>query len=263
MSRYEHITYEVRDRVATITLCRSKWNPINRQTQIELSSAWQEFAGDPRAWVAIITADGNDAFSVGSDLKEAGANGYDPYGQLDATDGGFGGIARRFDLLKPIVAAVNGYAIGGGLDMVLACDLVVAATHAEFAMPEAAVGGYAGFGGLERLVRKVPENIANEMVLLGRRLTADEAHQFGLVNYVVDPTELQARAADLARQLLEISPLAIQANKQAIRMAQDIPLEQACSAVPALVGKLWRSPDAQEGSKAFTEKRAARWADPS
>jgi crotonobetainyl-CoA hydratase len=253
-------TYELDGHVALVTINRPEvLNALHRGVDEELARVWDCFQADPDAWVAILTGAGERGFCAGSDLKEAAGDPRRPIWELHGAPGGFGGLVQRFDLLKPVIAAVNGHAIGGGIDLVLACDIAVAAEHATFAMPEARVGVPAGFGGLERLVRQIPEKLAMELVLTGRRFSAEEALRAGLVNKVVPADELLAAAREYAELICKSSPLAIQAARQVALAARDVPLEVACGRVLGKTVELWRSEDIEEGSRAFAERRDPQW----
>src|SRR5262249_35043228 len=180
---YEFITYEKKERVAWITINRPDvMNALHPPANLELSAAWDDFAGDPEGWVAILTGPGETASSAGNALKYTAQHGTKG---ITLGSGGFGGITARFDLVKPTIAAVNGFALGGGFELALACDLIVAAEHARFGLPEPRVGLMAAAGGVHRLPRHIPLKIAMGMMLTGRHITAAEAHRLGLGQEVV------------------------------------------------------------------------------
>jgi crotonobetainyl-CoA hydratase len=231
-------------------------NALDPPAHRELSAAFDSFTADDELRAAIITGAGERAFCVGSDLKARARANAD-----DHPPTGFAGLTHRFDLLKPVIAAVNGLALGGGVEIVAACDLAVAADHAEFALPEARVGLAAlGGGGLQRLARALPLKHAMDLVLTGRRISAAEARRIGLINDVVPRAELIARARKLAETVLEGAPLALQASKQVMLRSLDIPdLEGAIRARYPAAERMLRSDDAKEGQQAFAEKRKPRW----
>ena len=187
---FEFTSYEKKGRIAYVTINRPEvMNAVHPPASRELSEIWDDFQSDDDAWVAIFTGAGDRAFSAGNDLKYTAAHPDEPR-VTESTKGGFGGITHRFDLFKPIIAAVNGYALGGGFEMALACDIIVAADHARFGLPEPTVGLMAGAGGAHRLPRHIPLKVAMGMMLTGRHVTAQEAEQRGLVNQVVPLAEL-------------------------------------------------------------------------
>ncbi|MGH6943197.1 MAG: enoyl-CoA hydratase-related protein, partial [Geminicoccaceae bacterium] len=206
--------------------------------------------------VAILTGAGDRAFCVGSDIKVRARTGRD-----DHPDTGFAGLTRRFDLLKPVIAAVNGLALGGGLEIVLASDLAIAADHAQFGLPEPLVGLAAlGGGGLQRLVRQVPMKHAMGLALTGKRVGTEEALRMGLVNEVVAARDLLARARALAQELLACAPLSLQASKQVMLQSLTQPdLKAAIEATYPAAQAMLASEDALEGQRAFAEKRPPRW----
>jgi crotonobetainyl-CoA hydratase len=231
-------------------------NALHPPAHRELSRAFDLFAADPELRVAVITGAGSRAFCVGSDLKARASTGCD-----DHPPTGFGGITHRRDLPKPVIAAVNGLALGGGVEIVLACDLAVAAAHAEFGLPEpraglAAIGG----GGLQRLARQLPLKHAMGLALTGRRLKAEDARRVGLVNEVVPADALQDAARALCADILAGAPLAIEATKQVLLSSRDLPdLAAAIDATYPAAERMLASEDAVEGGRAFVEKRKPVW----
>jgi len=257
VSRFERILVEPVDTLLWITIDRpAALNALDPQAHRELAAAFDGFTADPTLRVAVITGAGERAFCVGSDLKARAATNAD-----DHPPTGFAGLTHRFDLSKPVIAAVNGLALGGGVEIVAACDLAIAADHAEFALPEPRVGLAAlGGGGLQRLARAVPLKQAMDLVLTGRRIGAAEARRIGLVNEVVTRTELRARVREIAAMIMAGAPLAIEASKQVmLRSLAEPDLEAALRAsYPAAVAML-ASDDAREGQRAFIEKRKPNW----
>lgn len=250
---------EVADGVLTITLDRPKANAIDVPTSGLLYAAFERLQRDPALRVAIITGSGR-FFSAGWDLNAASDG--------EAIDvvhspGGFAGLTEFFTLDKPVIAAVNGMAMGGGFELALAADLIVAADSAVFALPEVQLGMLADSGGVLRLPRRLPAAIAREMLLTGRRMGADEAARWGLVNQVVAPAALLDAAQALARQIVAAAPLAITALRQVLRATETQPVQDAfrtmrSGAIDAYQTML-RSEDALEGPRAFAEKRPPRW----
>src|SRR6266850_879073 len=257
MSKFEHILLDQDSSILWITISRPRaLNALNPLAHRELSTALDSYAADPALRVAVITGTGERAFCVGSDLKARSIGNAD-----DHPPTGFGGISHRFDLMKPVIAAVNGLALGGGVEIVAACDLAVAADHAEFALPEPRVGLAAlGGGGLQRLARDLPLKYAMELVLTGRRFGAEEAKRIGLINDVVPRTELKARVRAMAEMIIEGAPLAVEASKHVMLQSLAMPdLESAFRAKYPAAERMLASEDAKEGQRAFIEKRKPRW----
>jgi enoyl-CoA hydratase/carnithine racemase len=245
-------------RLTIVTLNRPEvMNALHPPAHFELAEVFDDFAADPEQWVAIVTGAGERAFSAGNDLKyQAGG------GKMSAPPSGFGGLSNRFDLDKPLIAAVNGMAMGGGFEIALACDLIVAADSAIFALPEPRVGLAALAGGLHRLPRTIGDKRALGMILTGRRVSAAEGKELGFVNDVVPAAELMSAAKKWAAQILELSPMSVRASKQTvIRGLAEPSLEAALKAqrdYPAAQA-MFRSEDFIEGPMAFAQKRAPQW----
>ncbi len=254
---YEFIRYEKKDRIATITINRPEvMNALHPPANLELSAAWDDFAADPECWVAILTGAGDKAFSAGNDLKFTAQQGAR---SISYGNGGFGGIIARFDLYKPTIAAVNGFALGGGFEMALACDIIIAAEHARFGLPEPRVGLAAIAGGVHRLPRHIPLKLAMGLMLTGKHITAAEAATMGIANEVVPAAELPAAAARWANEILACSPLSVRASKQCAMDGLGLPLETAMGTSYPLVSALFRSEDMMEGVTAFAQKRKPQW----
>ncbi len=255
------LSIEKRGAVLEVTLDRPKANAIDAATSRALCAAFTSFRDDPELRAAILTGGGERFFSAGWDLKAAAAGDEAP--DTDHGPGGFAGLTQLFDLDKPVIAAVNGYAAGGGFELALACDMIVAAEHAEFFLPEVTIGLIPDAGGVLRLPRRIPRAIANEMMMTGRRMTAEEALRWGLVNAVVPGAELMDRARDLADQICGAAPLAIAALKEVLRATEGQGLEQAYATMEGgglqTYARMRASEDAREGPRAFAEKRAPVW----
>ncbi|MGE0046645.1 MAG: enoyl-CoA hydratase-related protein, partial [Hyphomonadaceae bacterium] len=224
--------------------------PANRA----LADAFDQFAADPNLWVAIITGAGERAFSAGNDLKYQ-AMGGDMSGQPKS---GFAGLTSRFDLTKPVIAAVNGVAMGGGFEIALACDLIIASDNATFALPEPRVGLAALAGGLHRLPRQIGMKQAMGMMLTGRRVSAKEGKELGFVNEVVPQADLMNAAKRWAGEILECSPMSVRATKDAFnRGLMEPSVEAALKAQMKYdgIGALFKSQDFVEGPLAFAQKR--------
>ena len=245
--------------VLEVTIDRPKANAIDAATSRELSRVFAAFRDDADLRVAILTGAGDRFFSAGWDLNAA-AEGEDF--EADYGEGGFGGFGELPGLLKPVIAAVNGMAIGGGFEIVLAADLVVAAQHARFWLPEASLGLVPDSGSV-RLPRMVPPVVANEILYAGRRLNAAEALHWGLVNSVVDGSDLMSEARALAARVVEAAPLSVAAICEIRDGTVHLPRPEAfkllrsgdLSAYEAMLA----SEDAAEGPRAFTEGRPPRW----
>jgi enoyl-CoA hydratase/carnithine racemase len=259
---YQYAIYEKKGRIAYVTLNRPEvMNALHADANRELSAIWTDFRDDPEVWVAILTGAGDRAFSAGNDLKVTAAGGGTSTGGYPGPPivGGFGGLTSRFDIFKPIIAAVNGYALGGGLELALACDIIVCAEHARLGLPEPRVGLMAGAGGVHRLPRHIPFKVAMGMILTGRHITAQEAYRLGLVNEVVPLSELMPTAERWANEILACAPLSVRASKQAALQGLGLPLEEAMSRRYELVTAMRESEDLKEGPRAFAEKRPPRW----
>lgn len=254
---YEYCRVERDGHVLTVTLNRpAQLNAIHPPASVELARVWDDFASDPDLWVGILTGEGR-GFSAGNDLKYTASGG----DMSISAAGGFGGITNRFDLDKPLIAAVNGVAMGGGFEMALACDIILASDKAVFALPEPRVGLAALAGGLQRLPRMIPLKHAMGMILTGRRVSAEEGKSLGFVTEVVPHEKLMTVAREWAAQILECSPLSVRASKQVVmrsRSVADLEASMDNSAYPA-VGTLFRGEDLKEGPRAFAEKRKPNW----
>jgi enoyl-CoA hydratase/carnithine racemase len=252
----QFIDYKKRGRLARITVNRPEvMNALNPQCHWELHRIWDDFAGDDNLWVAILTGAGERAFSAGHDLKYSAEH----PGPIQLPPGGFGGFTARFDLNKPIIAAVNGLALGGGFELALASDIVIAADHARFGLPEPRVGLIAGAGGVHRLPRQLPLKVAMSLMLTGRQITAAEACRLGVINEVVPATDLIATAERWAAEIMECAPLSIRATKEAALSGLGLPLERALAERYPALQKLLAAEDIKEGPRAFAEKRKPQW----
>jgi enoyl-CoA hydratase/carnithine racemase len=254
---YEFAKVERKGRVTIVTLNRPEvMNAMHSPAHFELHRVFDEFANDPEQWIAIVTGAGEKAFSAGNDLKWQAAG-----GKRGWDKSGFAGLTERFDCDKPIIAAVNGVAMGGGFEIALACDLIIAAENAVFALPEPRVGLAALAGGLHRLPRQIGLKRAMGMILTGRHVSAREGFELGFVNEVVSQGQALAAAERWANLILQNGPMSIRASKQTIHRGLSVPLEQAMAEqreYPA-VKALAASEDYIEGPKAFAEKRAPQW----
>lgn len=258
MPDYKFCKVEREGRLTVVTLNRPEvMNALHPPAHFELAQVFDDFAADPEQWAAIVTGAGERAFSAGNDLKyQAGG------GKMSSPPSGFAGLASRFDLDKPLIAAVNGLAMGGGFEIALACDIIVAADTATFALPEPRVGLAALAGGLHRLPREIGAKQALGMILTGRRVSAAEGKQLGFVNDVVPAADLMAVAKKWAAQILELSPMSIRASKQTVYRGLAEPSVAAAlkaqASYPA-VAAMFKSEDLVEGPMAFAQKRPPQW----
>ncbi len=230
-------------------------NALDPALHRAIANALDEFEAKSELRVAVLTGCGKRAFCVGSDLKARAKTNADDHPQT-----GFAGLTHRFELAKPVIAVVNGLAIGGGVEIVAACDLAIAADHAQFALPEPRVGLAAlGGGGLQRLAREIPLKHAMDLVLTGRRFSAQEAQRIGLINEVVPAAQLEQRASELADMIICGSPLAVAASKRVMLESRQFPdLETAIRHRYEAAERMLTSEDAIEGQRAFIEKRQPR-----
>jgi enoyl-CoA hydratase/carnithine racemase len=257
---YEFATYEKRGRIAYITINRPQvMNALHLEAHLELKEIWEDFRDDPELWLAILTGAGDRAFSAGNDLKvtaQRTAAGGDVQGRARPP---FGRITRDFDCPKPMIAAVNGVAVGGGLEMALACDIIIAADHARLGLPEPRVGLFAGAGGIHRLARQVPFKLAMGLLMTGRMIDASEAYRIGLVNEVVPLAELMPTAERWAAEILECSPVSIQLTKESVFDGLLHSVDDMFDRDTGRRERLLSSADYVEGPKAFSEKRKPQW----
>ena len=255
--------YEKKDHVAYITITRPEvMNALHAPANIELGQVFDDFAADDDSWLAVLTGEGDRAFSAGNDLKYTAEMSRLPREQrpnLGAARGGFGGLTSRYDLFKPIIARVNGFALGGGLELALACDIIVAADHAEVGLPEPRRGLIAGAMGVHRLPRHLPLKQAMGYMLTGRHMSAQRAYEIGLVNEVVPLAKLDDAVGAWIADIVRCAPLSVRATKEAALKGLQMPLEQAGVAEYQWEMARRRSADAIEGPRAFAEKRAPNW----
>lgn len=253
---YEFIKLETIDRVLVVTINRPEsFNSLHPAANSEMGDAFDDFAANDDQWVAIVTGAGEKAFSAGNDLKWTAQN----QGKLDIPPRGFGGLTNRFDLDKPVIAAVNGVALGGGFEIALACDIIIAAPNARFGLPEPRVGLAALAGGMHRLPRQIGMKNAMGMMLTGRHVEAAEAFRMGIAQEVTEPGQLMERAMAWAQEIAACAPLSVRATKQVAMASLGRPLEEAVAGNYPAVKKLFKSEDFVEGPLAFAEKRKPNW----
>jgi enoyl-CoA hydratase len=249
----DEVLIERRGHVEILTINRPEArNAINRATALAIDAALDAAEADADVWVIVLTASGDKAFSAGMDLKAFAA------GEVPFTPHGFAGITTR-QLAKPIICAANGSALAGGFEIMISCDMVVAAEHAVFGIPEAKRGLIAGGGGLIRLPKRVPLVVANEMALTGEAVSAARAYELGLVNRVVAGPDVLDGALALAEAVAANAPLAVRSSKRVMREARELTEAESWKVNDEAFGAIGRSADALEGAVAFAEKRPPVW----
>ncbi len=254
---YEFITTEQRGNILLVTMNRPEvYNAVHMDMHHEMADCWDKFAAAQDQWVAVLTGAGDKAFSAGNDLKATASGG----SKKLLPDSGFAGLSSRFDLEKPIIAAVNGFAMGGGFETALSCDIILASENAKFALPEVKVGFFAAASGVQRLSRYVGRLAAQEMMLTGRTIMADEALKMGCVNEVVPHDKLMERAMELAEQMTTVSPSAVKATKRVLNdMMQRDGMADSIGFSRKVIADLQQTEDFREGVQAFVEKRKPNW----
>lgn len=254
------VTTQRHGRVLLITLDRPKANAIAAATSMALGAAFQTLQDDDSLSVGIITGGGTRFFSAGWDLKAAAEG---EAADADQGVGGFAGLTEFWGLKKPVIAAVNGMALGGGFELALAADMIVAADHAEFGLPEATIGVVPDSGGTIRLPRLFPHAVAMEMMMTGRRATAEELARWGVVNAVVPGADLLDAAMALAERVAASAPLSLQAIKEIDRATTGLNEEEAYAKMRSgdlpIYDRVYASEDAAEGIASFSEKRDPVW----
>ena len=255
---YEFITAEKKGHILVVTMNRPEvYNAVHVDMHNEMADCWDDFAADQDLWVAVLTGAGDKAFSAGNDLK-ATASGVPP--KRPMTETGFAGLSSRFDLDKPIIAAVNGFAMGGGFETALSCDIILASENAKFALPEVKVGFFAAASGVQRLSRYIGRLAAQELIYSGRTFDAAEALALGCVTAVHPHEELMDKAMAKAEELCNVSPSAVKASKRVLNdmylrdgMAESVGFSRE------VLDDLRKTEDFREGVNAFVEKRAPQW----
>ena len=249
----DEILRERRGHVELLTINRPEArNAINRATAVALGEALDDCASDDDVWVVVLTGADDKAFSAGMDLKAFAT------GEFPITDQGFAGITQR-DFPKPILAAANGSALAGGFEILISCDLVVAADHAKLGIPEVARGLIAGGGGLIRLAKLIPPAVAYEMALTAEPIDAQRAYDLGLVNQVVPGSQVIEAALALAERIAKNAPLAVRTSKRVMKQSRELSEEESWKINNEAFGAIGASSDALEGAIAFAEKRPPNW----
>jgi len=254
---YQFLKTAIDGHILEVTINRPEvYNALHPPSQQEFHEVWNEFADDEGLWIGIITGSGEKAFSAGNDLKFQASG-----GEMTAIpESGFAGLTNRFNLNKPIIAAVNGVAMGGGMEIALACDLIIASDNARFALPEPKVGLAALAGGMQRLPRQIGMKAAMGMMLTGRHVNASEAKELGIVNEEVEQSKLMDAARNWAKQIEECSPMSMRATKQvAYQSLGEADLKKSMQGQYSAVAELFKSEDFIEGPVAFAEKRPPKW----
>ena len=249
------VLYDVDGHVATLTLNRPEQrNSVSPELTLQLAAAMDRFEADDDVWVAILTSTG-EMFCAGADLKAIGAGRGE---ELSTAKGGFAGFVR-YPRTKPVIAAVRGFALAGGTELVLGCDLVVAGTDAQFGVPEVSRGLVAAAGGLFRLPRVLGSARAIELILTAERLGAEQAHRLGMVNHLVPPDQVLDRARELAEKICRNAPLAVRESLAIARDAMLISDEQGWQRSTDAMNRVRGSDDVKEGIAAFIDKRDPQW----
>jgi enoyl-CoA hydratase/carnithine racemase len=263
MVQLEFCRHETKGHVLYVTITRpERFNALHAPAHVELSGIWDDFATNDDLWVAVLTGEGDRAFSAGNDLKYTAELSRMPEAErpkLTMTSSGFGGLTSRYDLFKPIVARVNGYALGGGLELAMACDIIIASENAELGLPEPKRGLIAGAMGVHRLPRQIPLKAAMLHMLTGRHIPAARAYELGLVSELTTREGLDAAVERCVDEILSCAPLSVRATKEAAMLGLEMPLPEAGRARYQWEDARRRSADAVEGPRAFAEKRAPNW----
>lgn len=252
----EFVTTETEGNILKVTLNRPEvYNAMHPPMHHELSNVWDDFEANQDLWIAVLTGAGDKAFSAGNDLKYTASG-----GTMQPPETGFAGLANRLDRSKPIIAAVNGFAMGGGMETAMACDIIIAADTATLALPEVKVGFIAGAGGIQRLSRQIGRKAAMEILLTGRKISPEEAVTLGIANAVVPAGELMDAAMAKAREITVNSPSSVKSTMKVLAMMDE--LEQTKEHLHfsrPVLDELRKTYDFSEGVNAFVEKRKPNW----
>jgi len=249
------IDYKKEGKVAIFTINRpERRNALDAEARDELIKATEDFQDDPDLWVGIITGDGEKAFCAGADVGPRAGPGGARSGQDE-----WAAFHLADKIWKPFIAAINGYALGGGLELALSCDIRIAAEHARFGLPEVLLGMNSGAGGMQRLSRFIPRAIASQMILTGQQIDAQEAYRVGLINKVVPLDQLMPTAREWAETICQAAPLATRIGKEIIIRGYDMTLAQALQLQGDIASRHGGAEDRMEGIKAFGEKRKPVW----
>jgi enoyl-CoA hydratase/carnithine racemase len=259
MKKYDFLKFEVNDHVAKLTLNRPEsMNALNPPLWNSIIEAMKEVRDNKSIWVAVITGAGDRAFCAGADLKWRSENEEIVKSYIKNEDDIFFNHPK-FELWKPVIAAVNGYAVGGGLELALACDLIVASENAKLGLPEPKRGLMADGGGIQGFIRQIPYKQAMEIILSGEFIDAKKGYEIGIVNRLSRKEDLMKEVDALTDSILKCSPMAIQAAKQSAVLGKDMNYDDAQIAEFSMFKKLKKSNDFVEGPRAFSEKRNPKW----
>ncbi len=255
---YETLLYEKRDGIATVTVNRpEKLNALNQKVMEELGACFESIRDDNEVGAVILTGGGDKAFVAGADINELAVQA--PVAGKETSRRGQRILDAIENLGKPVIAAVNGYALGGGCELAMACTLRVASENARFGQPEVKLGIIPGYAGTQRLPRLVGKGLAHQMILTGEPISAEEAHRIGLANQVVPLTDLMAAAEALARKIVANAPLAVRFALEAVNHGMEMTQEQGEFLEATLFGLCCTTTDMKEGTRAFLEKRPAKF----
>ncbi len=256
MADYSYVLYEKKGHIAYVTINRPEvMNALHADANVELTEVFDDFKQDDNAWVAILTGAGQKAFSAGNDLKAtAAATARGESMARPARAARFGGVTMGYECYKPLIAAVNGFALGGGFEIALACDIIIAAEHARFGLTEPRVGFIAGAGGMHRLPQQIPLKQAMGYLLTGKQFNAQEAYRLGLVNEVVPAEGLLAAAERWAGDILECSPVSVRLTKEAAIAGLGRPVDEAMQMDQATDAEALRLPGFHRGPKSLLGK---------
>jgi enoyl-CoA hydratase len=254
----ENVKVEIRDRILRLTIDRPKvLNALNAQTVDEIGQVFDEARGDDSVRAVIVTGGGEKAFVAGADINELAQK--DSISGKQTSEDGQAILSRIERFPKPVIAAINGFALGGGCELALACQIRIASENAQIGLPEVSLGIIPGYGGTQRMVRLLGKAKAFELICTGDRITAAEAERIGLVNKVVPQDQLLAAAEEMAGRIISKGPLAVRAAIEAINYGSDVALDEGLFMEATLFGLLCASEDMKEGMTAFLEKRKAEF----
>lgn len=251
---YKNILIELKDSVAILTFNRPKvLNALNSETLKEFESALCELENNENVKVIILTGAGDKAFIAGADIKEM--KDMDPVQAKEFSQLGHRAIGKLQEMEKPVIAAVNGYALGGGCEVAIACDFIYASKNAQFGLPEVTLGVFPGFGGTQRLIEFVGKPMAKEMIFTGKFISAEEANRIGLVNKVCEPENLMDEVLKTAKKIASNGPIAVRWAKSLINTANEVDTKSGCKLESEMFGLIFATKDQKEGMEAFVNKR--------